>query len=44
MKSYRINYWEGACKYTLVMGSTCLQAVRDMCKQRWDRFTVEEIL
>jgi hypothetical protein len=43
MKEYIVNYWDDGGKYTMVVGSTSLQALRDMCKQQWNRFTVEEV-
>jgi hypothetical protein len=43
MKQYIINYWECGNKYSMVIGSTSYDGLRDMLKNSYDRFTMEEI-
>lgn len=43
MTQYRVHYWEDGNKYTTVIGSTSYDTLRQMLKQQYDRFTVEEV-
>ena len=43
MTEYRISYWEGGDQYTTIIGSTSYEALRQMLKQQYDRFTMEEV-
>jgi hypothetical protein len=44
MKQYIVNYWEDGNKYSMVIGSTSYDGLRDMLKSSYDRFTMEEIV
>lgn len=43
LNQYRIYFWQDGCKYTTIIGTNNYESLREMCKKRWNRFTVEEI-
>ena len=43
MTSYRIQYWEDGNKYTTVISASDYDSLREMLKNRYNRFTIEEV-
>ena len=44
MKQYRIQYWEDGGKYTTVISASDAHDLRESLKNRYNRFTMEEIV
>jgi hypothetical protein len=44
MKQYRIQYWEDGGKYTMVISASDAHDLRESLKNRYNRFTMEEIV
>lgn len=43
MTAYRIQYWEDGGKYTTVISASDYESLREMLKDRYNRFTIEEV-
>ena len=43
VQQYRIRYWEAGREFTMVVGASDVQSLRDWCKKKYNRFKIEEI-
>jgi hypothetical protein len=40
---YRIRYWEGGREYTMVVGASNYDSLREALKQKYNKFKMERI-
>jgi hypothetical protein len=43
LTQYRIRYWEAGREYTMVVGASNPESVREWLKKKYNKFKMEEI-